>query len=65
LNKSNYKIIGAMPGGPAKKKIFNLPTANGANKTLKAWIGRAGINKITAASAAHCGTNLILTMLMF
>lgn len=43
------------------ESIFHLPTANGANKTLKAWIKRAKINKhITWHNARHSfGTNLI------
>lgn len=42
--------------------VFNLPTANGANKTLKAWVKRAGIDKkITWHNLRHSyGTNLIL-----
>ena len=28
------------------KTVFELPTANGANKTLKAWVKRASINKV-------------------
>lgn len=41
--------------------IFNLPTANGANKLLKAWIRSAGIEKkITWHNLRHSfGTNLI------
>lgn len=30
------------------KRVFELPTANGANKTLKAWVKRTGINKVIA-----------------
>lgn len=43
--------------------VFVLPTANGANKTIKAWIKRAAIDKkITWHNARHSfGTNLILT----
>jgi integrase len=42
--------------------VFKLPTANGANKIIKAWVERAGINKnITWHNARHSfGTNLIL-----
>lgn len=41
--------------------IFNLPSANGANKTVKAWVKRAKIEKaITWHNARHSfGTNLI------
>ena len=41
--------------------VFDLPTANGANKTLKAWVKRAKITKaITWHNARHSfGTNLI------
>lgn len=43
------------------KFIFQLPSANGANKALKSWIKRANIKKhITWHSARHSfGTNLI------
>ena len=48
---------------PKKKNdlIFNLPSANGANKTIKAWVKRAKIDKaITWHNARHSfGTNLI------
>jgi integrase/recombinase XerD len=48
---------------PKKKNefVFDLPTANGANKTLKAWVKRAKIDKaITWHNARHSfGTNLI------
>jgi site-specific recombinase XerD len=50
-------------GRPAKptQYVFVLPTANGANKTLKAWVQRAEINKkITWHNLRHSyGTNLI------
>jgi len=41
--------------------VFDLPTANGANKTLKAWVKRAKIAKaISWHNARHSfGTNLI------
>jgi integrase len=41
--------------------VFDLPTANGANKSLKMWVRRAEINKsITWHCARHgFGTNLI------
>lgn len=59
LNDTAMKLIGeaAKPGN----KVFDLPTANGANKTLKAWVKRAGINKaITWHNGRHsAGTNLI------
>jgi integrase/recombinase XerD len=49
--------------GPGKmgENVFDLPTANGANKTVKAWVKRAKINKaITWHNARHSyGTNLI------
>ena len=47
--------------GKQEESIFKLPTANGANKTLKAWVKRAKINKvITWHNARHSfGTNLI------
>lgn len=43
LNDSAIKLLNK-PGEP-DQKVFDLPTANGANKTLKAWIKRAGIEK--------------------
>jgi integrase/recombinase XerD len=51
--------------GKAQKpvdNVFTLPTANGANKTLKAWVKRANINKlITWHNGRHSfGMNLIL-----
>lgn len=59
LNDTAIKLI----GDPDKSNelVFTLPTANGANKTLKAWVKRAGIKKkITFHNARHSfGTNLI------
>lgn len=58
LNEAAIKSLGE----PADDNsfVFNLPTANGANKTLKAWVKRAGINKkITYHNLRHsAGTNL-------
>src|SRR6185369_13809706 len=59
LNDAATKLI----GHPGKKDefVFDLPTANGCNKTLKAWVKRAGIKKkITWHNGRHSfGTNLI------
>lgn len=59
LNDTAIKLLGKP--GEAGAFVFDLPTANGANKTLKAWIKRAGIEKkITWHNARHSfGTNLI------
>lgn len=59
LNETAIALLGA----PDKGTVFTLPTANGANKTLKAWVKRAKIEKaITWHCARHSyGTNLILT----
>jgi integrase/recombinase XerD len=59
LNDTANKILGEQ--GDPKKNVFELPTANGANKTLKAWVKRAKIEKkITWHNARHSfGTNLI------
>jgi site-specific recombinase XerD len=57
LNKSALKQIGE----PGEGLVFDLPTANGANKSLQLWVTRAKISKkITWHSARHSfGTNLI------
>ena len=59
LNDTALELIGE----PGKKydHVFDLPTANGANKTLKAWVKKAGIEKqITCYNSRHSfGTNLI------
>lgn len=59
LNDTAIKLLGK--AGKPLTMVFDLPTANGANKTLKAWIKRAKINKlITWHNARHSfGTNLI------
>lgn len=61
LNETAIKLLGDR--GNKEKLVFNLPTANGANKTLKAWVKRAGIQKsITWHNARHSfGTNLLFT----
>src|ERR1043166_8977217 len=59
LNDTAIKLLG--PVGNDSEAVFTLPTANGANKTLKAWVKRAGIKKaITWHNGRHSfGTNLI------
>lgn len=59
LNVTAIQLLGT-PGDP-DADVFYLPTANGANKTLKAWVKRAGISKkITWHNGRHSfGTNLI------
>ena len=59
LNNTAIKLL--ENPGPGKDLVFSLPTANGANKTLKAWVKRAKIEKsITWHNARHSfGTNLI------
>lgn len=59
LNDTAIKLLGNP--GESTKPVFDLPTANGANKTVKAWVKRAKISKvITWHNARHSfGTNLI------
>lgn len=59
LNNTAITLLGDQ--GEQDKNVFDLPSANGANKTVKAWVKRAGINKaITWHNARHSfGTNLI------
>jgi integrase/recombinase XerD len=59
LNETAMTLLG-MAGKP-NSIVFDLPSANGANKTLKAWVARAGIEKkITWHNLRHSyGTNLI------
>ena len=59
LNETAIKLLGI--AGKPEKFVFDLPSANGANKTLKAWVKRAKIEKaITWHNARHSfGTNLI------
>lgn len=60
LNDAAMKLIGE----PQKKNVlvFDLPSANGCNKSLKAWVKRAGIDKtITFHCLRHSfGTNIIV-----
>ena len=59
LNNTAVKLLGEAK--EVADTVFVLPTANGANKTVKAWVKRAKINKaITWHNARHSfGTNLI------
>ena len=49
-------------GEPKEGQVFTLPSHDGANKTLRAWVNRAAIDKkITWHNARHSfGTNLII-----
>ncbi|ANI89397.1 hypothetical protein A9P82_08880 [Arachidicoccus ginsenosidimutans] len=60
LNSTALKILERQ--NKEDKTIFKLPSADGANKTIKALIKRAGITKkITWHNSRHSfGTNLIL-----
>ena len=57
LNERALELLGT----PKSCLVFTLPSANGANKTLKAWVKRAKIDKaITWHNARHSfGTNLV------
>ena len=59
LNDSAIKLIGEPQNNDIN--VFTVPSHNGVNKTLKAWIKRAGITKaITFHNGRHSyGTNLI------
>lgn len=59
LNSTAINLLGKQ--GNKTQLVFKLPTANGANKTLKAWLKRAEIDKkISWHNARHSyGTNLI------
>lgn len=60
LNKTAQKMIGE-PQNP-DDYVFELPTSNGSNKTLKAWVKRAGIDKhITWHCARHSFAVNLLT----
>jgi len=60
LNEASISLLGKK--GLPNELVFELPSANGANKNIKAWVRRAGIDKhITWHNARHSfGTNLIL-----
>lgn len=60
LNETAVKLL-EEPGKP-NELVFTLPTANGANKTLKAWVKRAGIDKYITF---HCGRHSFGTNLIF
>jgi integrase/recombinase XerD len=61
LNRAAIALMG--PEGGDKERVFNLPSANGCNKSIQAIVDRAKIKKkITWHSARHSfGTNLILS----
>jgi integrase len=61
LNSTAIKLLEEQGQGKPDEPVFTLPSANGANKTLKAWVKRAKIQKdITWHCARHsAGTNLI------
>jgi integrase len=59
LNNTAIQLL--LEAGEKEDHVFMLPSANGANKTVKAWVKRAKIDKaITWHNARHSfGTNLI------
>lgn len=59
LNPTALKILGT---GKAQEFVFELPSFNGCNKTLKAWVKRAKIDKhITWHCARHSFAVNLLT----
>jgi integrase len=61
LNKTAQKILASRPGEP-HEFVFNLHSSEGCNKTIKAWVKRAGINKhITWHCARHSFAVNLLT----
>ena len=60
LNSSSLSLLGKK--GLPNELVFHLPSADGANKTVKSWVKRAKIDKhITWHNARHSfGTNLII-----
>ena len=65
LNDTALKLLGMpevkKPKSQKMDLVFTMPSANGANKTVKAWVKRAQIEKkITWHNSRHSfGTNLI------
>lgn len=55
LLRSNKKV--AKPG---KTLVFDLPSHDGANKSLKKWVKRAGINKLITWHCARLGFSILL-----
>jgi integrase/recombinase XerD len=60
LNNTAMDILKDQKPGEPEEYVFTLPTANGANKTLKSWVKRSGSKKkITWHNLRHSfGTNL-------
>lgn len=60
LKSITVKLLGERKEN--EELVFNLPTTDGANKVIKNWVKKAGINKhITTHCARHSfGTNLLL-----
>lgn len=60
LNDAAMRLLGPVKDG--ETFIFDIPTSNGCNKTLKMWVKKAGIDKyITWHQGRHsAGTNLAL-----
>lgn len=59
LSKTALAMLGER--GEATDIIFNLPTSNGINKTLKYWIKRASIDK---KITFYCGRHTFATQLL-
>lgn len=61
LNDTAKKLLGE-PGKPGDY-VFDLPTANGCNKSVKLWVKRAGIKKkITWHNFRHSAGTLLVLM---
>lgn len=45
---------------PTKTRVFHLPTHDGANKSIRKWVKRAGINKDITFSCARLSFSILL-----
>jgi integrase len=60
IRREKIRTIPDRPITPKPRPVFSLPTANGANKAVRKWVKRAGINKDITWSCARLSFSIIL-----
>jgi integrase len=60
MRREKMQISPEQPNTQRSKPIFSLPTADGANKAIRNWVKRAGIDKDITWSCARLSFSILL-----
>jgi integrase len=60
IRKDKLRTVPEKPNTQKGRPVFSLPTANGANKAVRKWVKRAGIDKDITWSCARLSFSIVL-----